>query len=226
MVCLGAPLTDPAARATLGYFAEHVAGFDTQRIGLTSTNRRVIPLTRDYQYARAAFSTYAQANDRHGDLGPFSPGVPYVDYAEGVDDVLALCLTGFPDFDRRSAQRRSMIYVGPGELRAPDERRPALFNDDRVTAMAVAADVQVNTLVTGADSTALAALARDTRGRSFAANSNVAASLAEIRAHPPAVRFGDGDAERSEPTESPDVPLAIALLAAVALAATPVVWRR
>jgi hypothetical protein len=226
MVCLGGPLTDPATGATLHYFADHVAGFGTQRIGLTTPNRRVIPMTRDYQYAREAFSTYAQASDRRGHFGRFSQELSYVDYAEGVDDVLALCLSGFPDFDRRSAKRRSLIYVGPDELRAPDEPRPALFNSERVMAMATASGVQVNTLVTGAGSPALGALARATGGRSLAADSTLAASLADIRAHPPAITFGGAAAERRAPIDSPDVPLALALLAAVALAAAPVVWRR
>jgi hypothetical protein len=226
MVCVGGPVADPTVGATLDYFADHVAGFGTQRIGLTSLNRRVVPMTRDYQYAREAFATYAKDTDRRSDLGPFSPGVSYVDYAEAVDDVLALCLTGFPGFDRPSAQRRSLIYVGPGVLRAPDDPRPALFTSDRVRDMAAAADVQVNAVITGADSPALAALSRDTGGRSFTAEASVANDLNVIRGHlPPATSSGEG-AERRTPTDSPDVPLAIALLAAVALAAVPVVWRR
>lgn len=225
MVCVGGPADDPAARTTLRYFADHVPGFGTQRIGLTSPNRRVVPLTRDYQYASAAFATYAESAGG-GDLGPFAPGVSYVDYAESVDDVLALCLTGFPGFDRRTAERRSVIYVGPGELRTPGDPRAALFGPDRVRELARTAGVQVNTVLTTGDPAALAALARDTGGRSFAAGVDLGADLAEIRAHPPAVAFDAADAERRAPAESPDVPLAIALLAAVVLAALPVVWRR
>jgi hypothetical protein len=226
MVCIGGRLDEPAVEATLSYFADHVTGFGTQRIGLTSPNRRVIPLTRDYQYARDTFARYATDTDRRGDSGPFSPAVSYVDYAETIDDVLALCLTGFPGFDRPSAQRRSLIYVGPGVLRAPDDPRPALFTSDRISDMATAADVQVNAVITGPDAPALAARANATGGRSFPAGPDIAARLTEIRDHPPAARLGDEGADRREPTESPDVPLAIALLAAVALAAVPVVWRR
>ena len=47
-------------RAALRYFADRADGFGTERIGLTSPNRRVVPLTRDYQYAKETFSDYAQ----------------------------------------------------------------------------------------------------------------------------------------------------------------------
>lgn len=225
MVCVGGPPTDPAVGAALGYFADHVGGFGTQRIGLTSPNRRVIPLTRDYQYARDVFSGYAAG---HSAAGPLDAEVSYVDYAASVEDVVALCLTGFPDFDAKASQRRSLIYVGPGELRAPGETRPALFTADRVDAMATAAGAQVNAVFTDAGSPSLAALATTTGGRSLSADTAAAvdAGLTEIRAHPPAVSFDATDAERRASTESPDVPLALALLAALALAAAPVVWRR
>ena len=225
MVCLGGPPTDPAVGAALGYFADHVGGFGTQRIGLTSPNRRVVPLTRDYQYAKDVFSGYAAQRSA---VGPLAAEVSYVDYAESVEDVLALCLTGFPDFDAKAAQRRSLIYVGPGELRAPGEARPALFTADRVDAMATAAGVQVNAVLTDAGSPSLTALARTTGGRTLTADNAAAvdARLTEIRDHPPAAAFDPADAERRDSTESPDVPLAVALLAALALAAAPVVWRR
>jgi hypothetical protein len=219
MLCVDGPVTDPAASATLRYFAEQVKTFDTQRIGLTSPNRRVVPLTRDYQYAAAQLSTYAQP-ERDGFVAPVS----YVDYAEGAEDLLALCLTGFPSFDQRPAQRRSVIYVGPDAGGTPDERRPALFTADRVKEMARTAGVQVNVIVTGADTDALASLARDTGGRSFSADSDVTAHLADISGNPPAAAATD-DTAPVKPAESPDVPLAVALLAALLLAAWPVVRR-
>ncbi|MDT5267445.1 MAG: hypothetical protein QOI90_4071 [Mycobacterium sp.] len=219
MLCVDGPVTDPTASATLRYFAEQVKTFDTQRIGLTSPNRRVVPLTRDYQYAAAQLSTYAQP-ERDGFVAPVS----YVDYAEGAEDLLALCLTGFPSFDQPPAQRRSVIYVGPDAGGAPDERRPALFTADRVKEMARTAGVQVNVIVTGADTDALASLARDTGGRSFSADSDVTAHLADISGNPPAAAATD-DTAPVKPAESPDVPLAVALLAALLLAAWPVVRR-
>jgi hypothetical protein len=226
MLCVGGPVTDPAASAVLRDFAGRVKTFTTQRVGLTSPNRRVVPLTRDYQYAAGQFSAYAQQGSAQTRAASFAPSVSYSDYAEGVEDVLALCLTGFPSFDEKSAQRRSVIYVGPDALRAPDERRPVLFSTDRVRDMATTAGVQINALVTGDDSDTLAAIARDTGGRSFPADSDVTAALAEIRDNPPPATPAEEAAERTKPTESPDVPLVVALLAAVALAVWPVVMRR
>jgi hypothetical protein len=98
MLCVDGPVTDPAASATVRYFAEQVKTFATQRIGLTSPNRRVVPLTRDYQYAAAQF-----AGADNGFVAPVS----YVDYTQGTEDLLALCLTGLPSFDQPAAQRRS-----------------------------------------------------------------------------------------------------------------------
>lgn len=225
MVCVGGPVTDPAVSTVLRDVAQQVKTFTTQRIGLTSPNRRVIPLTRDYQYAAGQFAAYAQPQGSAQAAG-FAPSVSYSDYAEGVEDVLALCLAGFPSFDEKTAQRRSIIYVGPDALRAPDETRPALFTADRVRDMATTAGIQVNALVTGTESQKLAAVARDTGGRSISADADVTAGLADIRANPPAATPTEEAAERTKPTESPDVPLGLALLAAVALAAWPVVMRR
>ena len=225
MVCAGGPVTDPTVSASLRYFAEQVKTFDTQRIGLTSPNRRVVPLTRDYQYAAARFADYAQPSEQQGRASFVAP-VSYVDYAEGVEDLLALCLTGFPSFTEKTGERRSLIYVGPEALRAPDERRPSLFTADRVRDLAITAGVQVNVLVTGSDTDNLASMARATGGRSFSADSDVTAHLVDIRDHPPTAASTDDEAARTRATETPDVPLALALLAAVALAMWPVVVRR
>jgi hypothetical protein len=211
MLCVDGPATDPAASATLRYFAEQVKTFSTQRIGLTSPNRRVVPLTRDYQYAAAQF---AGAGD--GFVAPVS----YVDYTQGAEDLLAMCLTGFPAFDQPAAQRRSVIYVGPEAV----NREPALFTAARVRELARTAGVQVNVVLAGSDDGSLAALARDTGGRAFSADADVPAHLADIRAHPPAAAPTDTTTPL-KPAESPDVPLAVALLAALLLAAWPVVRR-
>jgi hypothetical protein len=211
MLCVDGPATDPAQSAALRYFAEQVKTFSTQRIGLTSPNRRVVPLTRDYQYAAGKF---AGADD--GFVAPVS----YVDYTEGAEDLLAMCLTGFPAFDKPPAQRRSVIYVGPDS----DGRRAPLFTADKVRELARTAGVQVNVVLTGSDNGTLASLARDTGGRAFSADADVTAHLADIRANPPAAVPTDGTIPL-KPTESPDVPLAVALLAALILAAWPVVRR-
>ncbi|MBJ7336875.1 hypothetical protein [Mycolicibacterium sp.] len=222
MVCVGSPDSDPAVGETLRYFADRVDGFGTQRIGLTSPNRRVVPLTRDYQYVKATFANYA--GPAHGPEA-FSPAVSYVDYAESVEDHIALCLTGFPAFDRQAAQRRSVIYVGPGEPRAPGERRPALFTADRLAELSTSAGVQVNALVVGPQSASLTALARDTGGQSLPADSAITLRLNAIRDSPPTPKVSEESAD-GQSIESPDVPLSIALLAALALAVWPVVRRR
>jgi hypothetical protein len=224
MLCIGAPVADPAAVATLRYFTDRADGFSTERIGLTSPNRRVIPLTRDYQYVKETFSNYAQPPDRRADLAAFSPAVAYADYAGSVEDQLALCLTGFPGFDRKAAQRRSLIYVGPGRSGPPDGR--ALFTADRVEEIAMTAGVQVNALITGAGSAAVSSLVAATGGQQFPADSAVAAHLTAIRTHPPAPTSVAAADATTRPLESPDLPLIVALLAMAALTAWPLARRR
>ncbi len=223
MVCVGGPPTDPATGAALRYFADRVTEFDTQRIGLTSSNRRVIPMTRDYQYASAQFSAAAEDGGRGDD---FASPVSYVDYSESVEDLLALCLTGFPSFEQKADQRRSLIYVGPGTLRTPNDRGTTLFTADRVRDIAIEAGVQVNVLFTGPAPDALVALAADTGGQSFPAESSVIAHLDEIRDRPPAPAAPADEAAVTTPADTPDVPLLLALAAIAALAVWPAVARR
>lgn len=221
MVCVGAPVSEPAVAATMRYFAQRVTSFGTERIGLTSANRRVIPLTRDYQYAASQFGAYAQPVEQQ-DGEPFVAPVSYVDYTENVEDVLALCLTGFPTFDEKTPQRRSLIYVGPQSLPGPGGAQ--LFTDERVREMAAAAGVQVNVLATDTGGGPLDELARSTGGRSFEAGAAVDGQLDDIRDHPPSAASRGDNATRS--IETPDVGLVVALLAVVALSLWPVVVRR
>jgi hypothetical protein len=225
MLCIGAPSTDPAVGTTLRYFADHVKTFGTQRIGLSTANRRVVPMTRDYQYAAAQFSKYAAASEQSANA-VMSSAVSYVDYAGGVEDVLAMCLTGFPSFDQKTAQRRSLVYVGPGSLREPGETRPVLFTADTVRDMAEAADVQVNVISTDATSGALDALARDTGGLAFSDDSGVTEHLSDIGDHPPAPTVSADDAAVVRSVETPDIPLLLALAALAGLVLWPLVVRR
>ena len=95
MLCVGQPVTDAATAELLDYFARQaITSPQAQRIGLTSVNRRLVPLTRDHQYAAARFGDYAGAHQAQS--ASFAPPVPYTDYAASVNDVLALCLSGFP----------------------------------------------------------------------------------------------------------------------------------
>ena len=141
MVCAGAPAGDPAMAAAMRFFAGHAGTSGTQRIGLTAPNRRVIPLTRDNQFASARFGEYAGAQE-------FAPEVPYADYTGSVEDLLALCLTGFPGFEPlvRNAVRSSTSARETSEVQVTRSPR---FDTDRVRAMAQAAAAQVNVVLTG-----------------------------------------------------------------------------
>lgn len=219
MVCAGAPASDPAVAAVLQYFAQSTPGFGAERIGLTSANRRVIPLTRDYQYAAAQFATAARPG------AGLIANVSYTDYAGDVDDVLAMCLTGFPDFGEPAGNPRSLIYVGPAALRQSGDPRAQLFTADRLRELAETAAVQVNAVVVGSDNGTLDGLVRATGGLALPADGNTAARVAEIRAHPPAVSAVAEDVT-TRTVESPDIPLVLALLAVTGLLVWPRLVRR
>ncbi len=215
MVCVGESPDDPAVARALDYFAERIGTLGTARIGLTAANARVVPLTRDYQHAAAQFTSYARSETS---VTPVS----YVDYAPTVEDVVALCLTGFPSFEEPTGQRRSLVYVGPGGFGAGTT--PSLFSAERLRDLATTAGVQVNVVYTGDPSAGLDALARDTGGLSAGPTSDVAPRLAEIRNNPPAPGAAD-DAGTAVGAETPGVPLLLAVLALLALALWPVVRR-
>ncbi|OMB97502.1 hypothetical protein A5733_09795 [Mycobacterium sp. NS-7484] len=217
MVCVGGPATDPAVNATLQYFAERIPSFGTARIGLTSANRRVLPLTRDYHYAAGQFAAVARGDG----ADPLVTPVAYVDYSANVTDVLALCLTGFPNFEEASAQRRSLIYVGPETL--PGKSTP-LFTADRLRDLAVNAGIQVNAITPGTGEGAVAALARSTGGRWYGP-ADVEAHLTEIRDHPPQAA-PNGDSAAMKSVETPGIPVLAALLALAVLWWWPAVMRR
>ena len=214
MVCAGAPATDPAMSTALRYFAATVGDYDTQRIGLTAPDRRVVPLTRDYQYAATRFADYERAST--------TPAVPYSDYAPTVEDLIALCITGFPSFDRLEPQRRSVVYIGPGAL-GPDAR--PLFDVAALRDAAATAGVQVNAVMTDADSGVLEDLTRQTGGTYVAPNSNVDASLERIRMSPPPATSATGPTTRSVAPETPELPVVLALFAVGALLTLPLVSR-
>ena len=219
MLCVGQPVTDPATGRFLGYFARQTLTFGTQRIGLTSTDRRLVPLTRDYQFAAGRFGEYADAS-RVPDpprLESFTGAVEYADYAPTVADVLSLCMTGFPDFQTPGDTRRSVIYLGPGSLRAPGDDRPSLFTDEQAIDMARRGAIQVNAVATAGHQTdALAAISRASGG-TFVRFDTAAldGQLDAIRAGAP----GDADQRRDSPTVVLVGGLALAGLLAVSLLA-------
>jgi len=141
MLCVADPVTDGTTAQFLDYYARRIATFDTQRIGLTSTTVRVLPLTRDHTAAATRLGDYRVLSRP----GEFSRPVDYADYATNLRDTLALCITGFGTPPALSEHRRSLIYLGPSTFGAGDDR--ALFSDQQIADMAAAAGVQINAVV-------------------------------------------------------------------------------
>ncbi|MGC2653684.1 MAG: hypothetical protein WA317_08825 [Mycobacterium sp.] len=230
MLCVGQPVTDAATAELLDYFARQATTSpQTQRLGLTSVNRRLVPLTRDHQYAAARFGEYAHA--RAAQSASFAPPVPYTDYAASVNDVLALCIAGTPSDEKHSTHRRSVIYLGPSDLRAAGERRAALFTDDGVRDLAERAGMQLNVVDTAPSpaSGSLVALTGQTGGRYLAPGpgpESVAAALNEIRANTPPARLADGTVVTADSWDAPVIPLAIGLVSAAVLSVGLLVLRR
>jgi hypothetical protein len=228
MLCVAQPATDAATAELLDYFAHRATTFPSaQRIGLTSVNRRLVPLTRDHDYAATRFGEYAHA--RQPQSVTFAPVVPYTDYAVSADDVLALCLSGFAGIEPRDTHRRSVIYLGPAELRAAGERRAALFTDRTVRDLAERTGAQINVVDTARSpaSGALVSLAEQTGGRYIASRAqSVTAALNDIRAHTPPAHRADGTLVTAEYQDAPGVPLALALVSAAVLSVALLVLRR
>ncbi|QPG66954.1 VWA domain-containing protein [Mycolicibacterium mucogenicum] len=214
MVCVGAPVSDAPVTATLQYFADAARGFSTERIGLTSANRRVVPLTRDYQYVAAEFTAYGRQIKR-SDARPFVAPVRYTGYTPNIGDLLALCMTGFPPAAKDSATRRSLIYVGP---EASSGGAGRLFDGAALRDLATSSKIQVNALIIGDDAGTVSELVHDTGGRSHPAT-DIGASLRDITRHPPPANRTNVAAK---PVETPDAALLVALLAAGGAAW----WRR
>ncbi|MDT5204852.1 MAG: hypothetical protein QOD34_1488 [Mycobacterium sp.] len=228
MLCVAQPVTDAATAELLDYFARRATTFpQAQRIGLTSVNRRLVPLTRDHDYAATQFGDYADGG--RAQSATFAPGVPYTDYAPSVDDVLALCLSGFAGTERQDTHRRSLIYLGPAELRAGGERRPALFTDRSLRDLAKRIGAQINVVDTAQSSASgsLVMLAEQSAGQYAAPGADsVTAALNRIRVHTPPAQRADGTLVTADHQDAPVIPLALALLSAAILSVTLLVLRR
>ncbi|PRC44478.1 hypothetical protein C6A85_000000100050, partial [Mycobacterium sp. ITM-2017-0098] len=210
MLCSAAPATDEANSRFLGYFARTVTAYGSERIGLTSLNRRLIPLTRDYQFAAGRLADFARAAPTAPE---FSSPVDYDDYAPTVADVLALCLTGFPGFEAENDTRRSVIYLGPGALRAPGDTRPSLYTDAQVTDMARRAGAQINAIATpGRETEALSAVTGATDGQFFRYDS------ADVDGQLDAIRAGTLNTPTDRAATREDSPVVV-LVATLALSA-------
>ncbi|MCV7197273.1 hypothetical protein [Mycobacterium angelicum] len=165
MLCVGEPVTDPTTADFFNYYASYAQQLkpvDSARIGVTSATLRVIPLTRDHQYTADRLKTLVRLARIQQDLDTrrpvaeadrtelktgieaFSRPLDYVDYAPTVDDVLALCMTGFPSYQAKSGHRRQLIYIGDSEMRGPADHRASLFSNEDVRQMADQAGIQIN----------------------------------------------------------------------------------
>lgn len=231
MLCVGQPVTDKTTGDFLTYFAGQARTYGTQRIGLTSPNRRVIPMTRDYQYVAGKLGDLAQlSQDQADDTGSFSPAVSYVDYAPSAEDILALCMTGFPSFDAKSPQRRSLIYLGPGQIREPGEPRRSLLTAAHVASMASDAGIQINALSpSGRTAGDLPSIAKSSGGQYFSLENRerqLGGDLDAIRSRPPAATAPADEAVTSWFGDAPAVPLVIAVVASVLLCLSLMVLRR
>ena len=234
MLCVGEPITEPVTGEFLEYFAGQARTYGTQRIGLTSSNRRVIPMTRDYQYVAGRLGDLAKLSEDRDDAAAtaasFTPAVSYVDYASSVEDVLALCMTGFPSFDSTSSHRRSLIYLGSGQLRQADETRPSLLSADQVSAMASKAGIQINAVSTSSrNAGVLPSVAKNSGGQYFSIDGRqdqLVGDLDAIRSKPPMATAPTEESTTSWFGDAPAVPLAVAVVASMLLCLSLMVLRR
>ena len=261
MVCVGEPVTDATTAGFLNYYSEQIKTYNTERIGLTSPTLRVVPLTRDYVYAGQKFADYAKLAGLKRDLDSkkqisdadvtalnngiddFSRPIDYTDYAQSTEDVLALCMAGFPSFEDKSTRRRSLIYLGYTDFRGSGEQRPSLFSTQQIKDMASKAGVQINgiarTDVVGAEhaNDSLASIA-DTTGGTFSVynpagtaagdgtDPTLAGLLDKIEANPPSVALPSGTMLTQRTWDYPNLPLTVSILVAAILCLSLAVLRR
>jgi hypothetical protein len=264
MVCVGEPVTDAATAGLLDYFVQRMKKYDTQRIGLTSPTLRVVPLTRDYAYAAQQFTDYAalsslqhsadggkklgdkEAAQLRDGIDRFSRTVDYSDYAPSVEDILALCMTGFPSFEDKSTHRRALIYAGYSNIRSTDEHRRSLFSTQDIKNLAAKAGIQINAIartdvVSAAyqNSESLSSIVSTTGGRFSVYNpagtgvdlnggtdATQAKLLDRIADNPPSVVLSNGMMITRRTWDYPNLPLSISLVVAILLCSSLAVLRR
>lgn len=263
MVCVGEPVTDAATAGLLNYFTGQMRSYQTERIGLTSPTLRVLPLTRDYDWAAQQFTNYADlsplqrdidAGKKLGDnevtqltngITTFSRPVEFTDYVRSVEDILALCMTGFPGFEDKSNHRRSLIYIGYTNIRSPADRRRSLYSTQTVKDMAAHAGIQINAIarsdiISGPTQTSesLQSIVEATGGRFSLYNpagtaadpgstdSTLTNLLDHIRDNPPNVVLPNGTTITRRSWDYPLIPVSISLAAALLLTISLAVLRR
>lgn len=175
----------------------------------------------------------------------FARSVTYVDYAASLEDALAMCMTGFPNFDNATGHRRQLVYIGYTRWRGADEARPALYDRGQVQAMAQRGGIQLNAIAradvadTGpAGNDTLRALTEATGGTfarynpaGTAASDGgpgqvLSADLDEITDDPPPAVVAGGSVVSPRYFDTPQIALAVAVIAAALLSVSLVVLRR
>jgi len=263
MLCVGQPVTDPTTAAVFNYYAAQAKSYTNEQIGVTSPDRRVMPMTRDHTYAEQRLQYFAglaqiqQNLDTHKevstaqrlDLGAgvesFASAVTYVDYAQSLEDALALCMAGFPNFDNATDRRRQLVYIGYSRFRSSDEKRPALYDLGQIQAMAQRGGIQLNAIsradaaetspegndmlrgLTGATGGRFALYnPAGTAGSDGGANKVLTAELDKINDNPPAAAVAGSSAVSLRYFDTPQIALAAGVIAVAALSVSLGVLRR
>jgi hypothetical protein len=263
MICVGEPVTDAATAGLLNYFTQQMKTFETQRIGLTSPTLRVVPMTRNYDWASQQLTDYANLSGLQRDIDAgkklatnevaqltngitsFSRSINYTDYVRSVEDILALCMTGFPGFEDKSGHRRSLIYMGYSNIRSDSDRRRSLYSTQTVKDMAIHAGIQINAIARSdvlsgptTSSGSLSSIVASTGGRFSLYNpagtgadpggtdATLTGLLDRIRDTPPNVVLPNGMMITRRSWDYPTLPVSISLAAAILLCVSLAVLRR
>lgn len=260
VLCVGQPVNDPTTADFLNYWAEKAKESTSTSFGITSQNLRALPITRDSAFAEQRMRYFAglagiqQKLDTHQDVSvdqklelsagieAFARPIKYVDYATSLEDTLAMCLSGFGPSS--GAHRRQLVYIGYTKFRADGEKRPSLFDQSKVLAMAQKDGIQINAIsradveqISQAGNDTLRALTDATKGHfslynpagtgsSDGTNDILNGELGKIDKNPPAPIYLGINQDSKRYFDIPTVPLSIAVVAALALSVGLGVLRR
>ena len=260
MLCVGQPVNDPTTADFLNYWADKAKDSTATSFGITSQNLRALPMTRDSAFAEqrlryfAGLAAIQQKIDTHQEVSveqklelsagmeAFVRPIKYKDYATSLEDTLAMCLQGFGNSS--GAHRRQLVYIGYSKFRADNEKRPSLFDESKVLAIAQKEGIQINA-ISRADVEQVSQEGNDTlrkltdatkghfglynpagTGSSDGTNDILNADLDKIYDTAPAPRYLGINQSSKRYFDSPTVPLAIAAVAVLALSVGLGVLRR
>ncbi|MDH6197979.1 hypothetical protein M2272_004635 [Mycobacterium frederiksbergense] len=260
VLCVGQPVNDPTTADFLSYWADKAKDSTSTSFGITSQNLRALPITRDNAFAEQRMRYFAglagiqkkldthqnvpveQKLELSAGIAAFARPITYVDYAPSLEDTLAMCLSGFGPSS--GAHRRQLVYIGYSKFRADDEKRPSVYDQSQVLAMALRQGIQINAIsradveqISQAGNDSLRALTQATKGRfslynpagtgsSDGTNAILNGDLDKINENPPAPIYVGVNQDSKRYFDIPRVPLQIAVVAALALSVGLGVLRR